>query len=764
MQIATTSASALAAAQAISGYGPGQRSEALFMLVILTGVFLALFGLFGAGRLIKFVSHAVMSGFLIGVAVVLILDQLSPFAGIHVSPGAEIRQFGELVASLGTASVPALAVGLATVALACLLKRTRAANWSSILAVALPTAAVAWLGSAGVATVADENPMPYGFPPPHLPDPSVLSIGLAGSAAAIAIIVAIQGAGVSQSLKNPDGTPINASTDIVAQGAANVAAGLFSGIPAGGSVGQTILNVSLGARSRWAAILHGIWMLMFILLLPQVVGIVPMPVLAALMILAGIRAIDWHEAWSIWNVGGAARWTLAMTFVATLVTSIPAAVAAPAPARPGGFQMATTNERPSFIFILADDLGFADLGCYGGRTGSSPNLDRMASEGLRFTSGYANSSVCSPSRFAIITGRWQHRLRGGADEPIAKASPALGLPPAHPTMPSLLRDSGYATALFGKWHLGAAPWFGPLKSGYQHFFGHMGGAIDYFRHQAGGHHDLWEGEEEVFVDGYTTDLFTDRAVAFIEEQGDHPYLLSLHYNAVHWPWEARSDRAEAERIENIVHTDGGSVDTYHVMLRQMDEGIGRVLDAVDRGGNAENTLVLFTSDNGGERFSDMWPLTGKKMDLLEGGIRVPYIVRWPARLRPGETTDRLAIGMDWMVTFLAAAGVEAHPAYPLDGIDLFGEPADRALFWRMKFRDQKAVRRDQWKWISIEGNEFLFDVVVDERERANKRYLEPDRFRSLRDEYSDWERTVPPIPKDASVDLAYSDAEIAHPW
>jgi arylsulfatase A-like enzyme len=418
---------------------------------------------------------------------------------------------------------------------------------------------------------------------------------------------------------------------------------------------------------------------------------------------------------------------------------------------------------PNFIFILADDLGFADLGCYGGRTGSTPNLDRLAAEGLRFTDGYANSSVCSPSRFAIITGRWQHRLRGGADEPIAKASPALGLPPDHPTMPSLLRAAGYSTALIGKWHLGAQPWFGPLKSGYEQFFGHMGGAIDHFRHHAGGVHDFWEGEDEAFIEGYTTDLFTERAVKFIGEQGDRPYLLSLHYNAVHWPWETRADLEEAMRIENIVHTDSGSVEIYYEMLREMDEGIGRVLEAVERSGRADDTIVLFTSDNGGERFSDMWPLVGKKMDLLEGGIRVPNIVRWPSRLPAGETTDRLAIGMDWMATFLAAAGVDPDPQYPLDGIDLFGEPTDRALFWRMKFRNQKAVRRGEWKWLSIEGDEFLFNVVNDQRERANKRYREPERFRSLRDEYLEWERTVPPIPEGATVDLAYTPGDLAHP-
>jgi SulP family sulfate permease len=183
-------------------------------------------------------------------------------------------------------------------------------------------------GSGAVATVADESPIPPGLPPLRLPDPRLLSFDLAFSAFAIAIIVAIQGAGVSQSLKNPDGRPISASRDMIAQGAANLTSGLFSGIPAGGSVGQTALNLSVGARSRWSAILHGVWMLIFLLLIGNVVGAVPMAVLAALMILAGIKAIDWYEARSIWNLGGPARWAILVTFVATLVTSIPQAVAA----------------------------------------------------------------------------------------------------------------------------------------------------------------------------------------------------------------------------------------------------------------------------------------------------------------------------------------------------------------------------------------------------------------------------------------------------
>jgi arylsulfatase A-like enzyme len=206
----------------------------------------------------------------------------------------------------------------------------------------------------------------------------------------------------------------------------------------------------------------------------------------------------------------------------------------------------------------------------------------MAAEGLRFTDGYSNSPVCSPTRFALATGRWQYRLRGAADEPIAsrigRGRPDLGLPASHPTLASLLRDAGYATALVGKWHLGFPPHFGPLKSGYQEFFGPMSGGVDYFRHcDSAGKHDLYEGEDEVHRSGYMTDLLSERAVSFVERRKGGPFLLSLHYTAPHWPWETRDDAEESARISNIAHLDGGSVQTYLAMIRQMDEGIGRVL-------------------------------------------------------------------------------------------------------------------------------------------------------------------------------------------
>ena len=432
--------------------------------------------------------------------------------------------------------------------------------------------------------------------------------------------------------------------------------------------------------------------------------------------------------------------------------------------------------RPNFVFILADDLGFADLGCYGGRASPScsPHLDRMAAEGLRFTDGYANSSVCSPSRFALITGRWQYRLRGGADEPVAtrvRGNPVLGLPPQHPTMPSLLRDAGYSTALAGKWHLGFPPHFGPLQSGYQEFFGVMAGGVDYFTHRdSAGVHDLCEGEAEVEKPGYLTDLISDRAVDYIGRQrGKEPFLLSVHYTAPHWPWETRDDESVAHSIEKIIHTDGGSVDTYLKMIGHMDEGIGRILAALAAIGADQNTIVVFTSDNGGERFSDTWPLVGKKMDLLEGGIRVPYIVRWPAEVRAGGTTAQLAITMDWMPTFLDAAGVEPHPDYPLDGVSLLSvlknpeATIERDLYWRMKFRGQHAMRSGDWKYFVNDDGEFLFDLSKDQRERANLGKREAARMASMREKFVAWEKTVPPIPQDAQFSIPYTRADLAHP-
>jgi arylsulfatase A-like enzyme len=428
--------------------------------------------------------------------------------------------------------------------------------------------------------------------------------------------------------------------------------------------------------------------------------------------------------------------------------------------------------RPNIVFIVADDLGFADLGCYGGRPAKfgavSPVLDTLAANGLKFTQGYSNSPVCSPTRFALMTARFQYRLRGAAEEPInskSRGSATLGLPPQHPTLPSLLKSAGYRTALIGKWHLGYPPHFSPIRSGYEEFFGPMSGGVDYFTHcSSNGTHDLFVGEKEQHVEGYLTDLISQRAVEWIDRvaQGDAPFFLSLHYTAPHWPWETRDDELLAREVkDNLFHLHGGNIHTYHRMIHHMDEGIGWVMDALKRHGRERDTLVVFTSDNGGERFSDNWPLVGGKMDLTEGGIRVPWIAHWPAVIAPGGVTDQQCMTMDWSATMLDAAGAAPDPAYPLDGISLMGvlrDPARtfrRPLHWRMNHRGQRALRDGSWKYLRVDGHDYLFDIPSDERERANKASREPQRLAQMRDAWEAWNETMPPIPDDATVSLGY---------
>jgi SulP family sulfate permease len=326
MQVSTTSASALAAGQAVAGRPDAQRDQAMFLLVMLTGLCLAAFGLLRLGRLVRFVSHAVMTGFLIGVAVVLVLDQTAPLVGVSPKAGNEVAQFIDLLRQVTHFSGQTVVTGLLAIGIAAGLGRTRFAAVASLVALLVPSVLVALLGWQHVQRVADVSPIPRGVPALSLPNLSLLAPELVLSAAAIAVVIGVQGAGVSQSIENPDGRPISASRDMIAQGAANAASGLLSGIPAGGSVGQTALNVSVGARSRWAGVLGGVWMLIFLLVAPRLVGQVPMAVLAALMILAGVSAIDVREARSIWNTGGAARWSILVTFAATLVLPVPSAV------------------------------------------------------------------------------------------------------------------------------------------------------------------------------------------------------------------------------------------------------------------------------------------------------------------------------------------------------------------------------------------------------------------------------------------------------
>lgn len=410
--------------------------------------------------------------------------------------------------------------------------------------------------------------------------------------------------------------------------------------------------------------------------------------------------------------------------------------------------------QPNVLYIMADDLGWGDLSCYGRPDYRTPNLDRLAAEGTRFTHAYSASPVCTPTRCAFVTGRYPARTPVGLEEPLnwrkqlAERNQDIGLAPEHPTVASLLKSAGYRTALVGKWHLGYLPKYSPLKSGFEEFFGIMSGGADYFTHKdANGDADLFEAEVPVERVGYMTTLLTERAVEFLKRRRDAPFFLSLNYTAPHWPWEGPRDepfsRTVAER-GRAGFGSGGSLKVYAEMMKSLDEGVGRVLRALEDAGRARTTLVIFTSDNGGERFSYNWPFTGRKFELYEGGIRVPAFARWPGVVPAGRTTEQAAITMDWTATILAAAGARTHADYPLDGEDLLplmrGEraPFERTFFWRNSV--QAAARQGRWKYLKVDDKtERLFDLLTDEREQADSRAASPELFERLRSEYLSWE-------------------------
>ncbi len=411
---------------------------------------------------------------------------------------------------------------------------------------------------------------------------------------------------------------------------------------------------------------------------------------------------------------------------------------------------------PNIVFIMADDLGYADVACYGRPDIKTPNIDRIAAKGVRLLQGYANSAVCSATRTGLITGRYQYRLRLGLEEPLG--GNVIGLPPEHPTLPSILKAKGYGTTLIGKWHLGQLPNFGPLKSGYDHFYGFRGGGLDYYRHTPGPgpNKDLWDDDVQVHQMGYLTELFGNRAVDVINgyAKARDPFFLSLHFNAPHWPWEAPGDEAESERLRvlgrGLASYDGGTQKTYQKMIEAMDAQIGRVLNTLDARGLTRNTIVIFTSDNGGERFANTWPFSGRKTELLEGGLRIPSIISWPARIPQGRTSDQVSISMDWMPTLLAAAGAAPDPALPPDGINLLpmltgaAPLVSRTLFWRYKANAQRAIRDGDMKFLKILDNTFLFNVVEDPLERANLKERRKDVYDTLVAKWLDWNATMLP--------------------
>ncbi|MDT4849285.1 choline-sulfatase [compost metagenome] len=259
-------------------------------------------------------------------------------------------------------------------------------------------------------------------------------------------------------------------------------------------------------------------------------------------------------------------------------------------------------------------------------------------------------------------------------------------------------------------------------------------------------------------------MLSRRAVDYVERMAaqEAPFFLSLHYTAPHWPWETRDDADKAPLVkDNLFDLSGGNIHVYRRMIHHMDEGIGWIMAALEKHGIADNTLVVFTSDNGGERFSDNWPLVGGKMDLTEGGIRVPWIAHWPAVVPAGRVSAQHAMTMDWSATMLALGGGQPHPDYPLDGVSLealLRDPAqrfERPMHWRMNHRGQRALREGEWKYLMVDGHEYLFNIPADAREHANLAKREPERLARLRQQWLAWDATMPPIPTDATVSLGY---------
>lgn len=392
--------------------------------------------------------------------------------------------------------------------------------------------------------------------------------------------------------------------------------------------------------------------------------------------------------------------------------------------------IASAAERtPNFVYIVADDLGYADIGVHGCKDIPTPHIDSIANNGIRFSSGYSNHSVCSPMRAGFLTGRYQHRFGYETNVAYDPQNPHIGLPDGERTISSRLKSAGYATAAIGKWHLGAHSSKHPRNRGFDFFYGFLGGGHDYFQadeskayHEGYGAPVLRNGGAEGIGD-YLTDRLSNEAAKWIGEQKEKPFFLYLAYNAPHTPMQAPE-----LALARFSHIPDKKRRTYAAMVSVMDQGIGRVLKAIDDAGLTKNTLVAFLSDNGGpetQNASINTPLRGSKGTMFEGGIRVPFLLSWPGTLPTGKTDDRPVIALDLSVTALHLAKAPVDGA--LDGANLMpyltggklGEPVHEALFWRSTSsqRTDYAVRYGSLKLLSQNNAVGCFDLESDISEK-----------------------------------------------
>ncbi len=408
--------------------------------------------------------------------------------------------------------------------------------------------------------------------------------------------------------------------------------------------------------------------------------------------------------------------------------------------------LAQPARKPNVIFILVDDMGYADLSSFGSKDIRTPNIDRLAKEGVKLTQAYSNGPVCTPTRAAFITGRYQQRV--GLEWAFGPGVKEPGLPVAETSVARMLKNNGYATALMGKWHLGYKSEFSPNAHGFDEFFGILSGNVDHYSHKENnGEHDLREQGKETFVEGFLTDHITRRSVDFVKRQKDKPFFLYLAFNSVHWPFQ-RPNRPDMVRTKETWF-DGTRAD-YIEMMQNIDSSVGQVLNTLDQQGIAKDTLVIFTSDNGGERLSDNGPYFNTKGTLWEGGIHVPGLVRWPAALPKGKVSPQAAITMDYTATILAAAGIQ--PERSLDGINLLpilqnkAPMQERTLCWRIDragFR-QQAIRSGKWKLVTQPTSVglLLFDLERDPGERHNMFYEQQGKVKELQTKLVAWDKEM----------------------
>ena len=407
----------------------------------------------------------------------------------------------------------------------------------------------------------------------------------------------------------------------------------------------------------------------------------------------------------------------------------------------------SSNESPpNIILIMADDLGYGDIGCYGSELIQTSSIDKLAFEGMKFTDYHSNGAVCTPTRAALMTGNYQQRAGLEGVIYVQGETRQTGLSPEELTIAEIFRDAGYATGIMGKWHLGYKKQYNPVHHGFDQFYGYVSGNIDFHSHyDNAGIYDWWHNLDTIREEGYVTDLITEHSVDFIRNNSGKPFFLYIPHEAPHVPFQGRNDSAFRfpEREFSYLGPAEDREATYREMVEVMDEGIGRVMQTLKELNLDTKTFVFFCSDNGA-RFGSNGQLKGNKGSLWEGGHRVPAIAWYPGKIKAGETTNSTVLSMDLLPTLISVAGIS--DSHDFDGINflevMFSQQPlkERPLFWR--YRNQWAVRKGNWKYLKINEKEYLFDLKEDMREKNNLINKHPGIARDMKDLLKQWKTEI----------------------